>query len=225
LNTARSGAVAVLLPTGKVLIAGGSSNGLANGALNTAELFDPGERPAGEGINFRAVQNIVVRVCATGNQYQPVGEERRGESGAPVVANVSAVPGGTLPESVRVTVAVDDSPTTIEAGFKATPVLEVRGFTVSLIAGEVLVPNVLGEGNWLRAMNQKLAWLWGAKASRLPMNRDHSSVCGRHPDREVSHAVDCQNRPRRWRAARPEKAPHPLPAIHDNLLRCAMRDR
>ncbi|HET6929299.1 MAG TPA: Ig-like domain repeat protein [Candidatus Acidoferrum sp.] len=41
LNTARTGAVAVLLPNGKVLVAGGSGNGLATGALNTAELFDP----------------------------------------------------------------------------------------------------------------------------------------------------------------------------------------
>src|SRR5262249_18711137 len=41
LNTARTGAAAVLLPNGKVLIAGGSSDGTANGALNSAELFDP----------------------------------------------------------------------------------------------------------------------------------------------------------------------------------------
>jgi hypothetical protein len=41
LNTARTGATAVLLPNGKVLIAGGSGDGTANGALNTAELFDP----------------------------------------------------------------------------------------------------------------------------------------------------------------------------------------
>src|SRR5262249_19694813 len=41
LNTARTGAPAVLLPTGKVLIAGGSSDGTASGALNSAELFDP----------------------------------------------------------------------------------------------------------------------------------------------------------------------------------------
>ena len=41
LNTARTGAVAVLLPNGKILVAGGSGNGTANGALNTAELFDP----------------------------------------------------------------------------------------------------------------------------------------------------------------------------------------
>src|SRR5262249_29600747 len=40
LNTARTGAVAVLLSNGKVLIAGGSSNGSANGALNSAELLD-----------------------------------------------------------------------------------------------------------------------------------------------------------------------------------------
>src|SRR5215470_501962 len=41
LNTARTGAVAVLLPTGQVLVAGGSSDGTLVGALNTAELFDP----------------------------------------------------------------------------------------------------------------------------------------------------------------------------------------
>jgi len=41
LNAARTGAVAVLLPTGKVLVAGGSSDGTASGALNSAELFDP----------------------------------------------------------------------------------------------------------------------------------------------------------------------------------------
>ena len=41
LNTARTGAVAVLLPNGKVLVAGGSSDGTANGALASAELFDP----------------------------------------------------------------------------------------------------------------------------------------------------------------------------------------
>jgi hypothetical protein len=41
LNTARTGAVAVLLSNGKVLVAGGSSDGTANGALNTAEIFDP----------------------------------------------------------------------------------------------------------------------------------------------------------------------------------------
>ena len=42
LNIARTGALALLLPNGKVLIVGGSSDGTANGALNTAELFDPG---------------------------------------------------------------------------------------------------------------------------------------------------------------------------------------
>jgi uncharacterized repeat protein (TIGR01451 family) len=45
LNSARTGAVAVLLNTGKVtgtvLVAGGSSDGTANGALTSAELFDP----------------------------------------------------------------------------------------------------------------------------------------------------------------------------------------
>ncbi len=41
LNIARTGALAVLLPNGKVLVAGGSSDGTANGALNTAELFNP----------------------------------------------------------------------------------------------------------------------------------------------------------------------------------------
>jgi hypothetical protein len=41
LNTARTGAVAVLLPNGKVLVAGGSIDGIASGALNTAELYDP----------------------------------------------------------------------------------------------------------------------------------------------------------------------------------------
>src|SRR5262249_28725564 len=41
LNTARTGAVAVLLPNGKILVAGGSSDGSLDGALNSAELFDP----------------------------------------------------------------------------------------------------------------------------------------------------------------------------------------
>lgn len=41
LNTARTGAVAVLLPNGKILVAGGSSDGTPDGALNSAELFDP----------------------------------------------------------------------------------------------------------------------------------------------------------------------------------------
>src|SRR5215469_11080384 len=45
MNTARMGATATLLGNGKVLIAGGSNdgtfNGGPNGALNTAELFDP----------------------------------------------------------------------------------------------------------------------------------------------------------------------------------------
>ncbi|HEY6248324.1 MAG TPA: Ig-like domain repeat protein, partial [Candidatus Angelobacter sp.] len=40
LNAARTGAAAVLLANGKVLIVGGSSNGSANGALNSAELLD-----------------------------------------------------------------------------------------------------------------------------------------------------------------------------------------
>ncbi|HEY6968146.1 MAG TPA: Ig-like domain repeat protein [Candidatus Angelobacter sp.] len=41
LNAARTGASATLLGTGKVLVAGGSSDGTANGALNSAEVFDP----------------------------------------------------------------------------------------------------------------------------------------------------------------------------------------
>ncbi|MGD0735468.1 MAG: Ig-like domain repeat protein [Terracidiphilus sp.] len=41
LNAARTGHVAVLLATGKVLVSGGSSDGTPNGALNSAELFDP----------------------------------------------------------------------------------------------------------------------------------------------------------------------------------------
>src|SRR5262249_19779383 len=41
LNAARTGASATLLGTGKVLVAGGSSNGAGTGALSSAELFDP----------------------------------------------------------------------------------------------------------------------------------------------------------------------------------------
>jgi large repetitive protein len=41
LNVTRTGASATLLGTGKVLVAGGSGNGTANGALNSAEVFDP----------------------------------------------------------------------------------------------------------------------------------------------------------------------------------------
>ena len=42
LNTMRTGATATLLLNGNVLIAGGSSDGTANGALNTAELYVDG---------------------------------------------------------------------------------------------------------------------------------------------------------------------------------------
>jgi Galactose oxidase, central domain len=41
LNTARTGATATLLPNGEILIAGGSSDGMAANALNTAELYNP----------------------------------------------------------------------------------------------------------------------------------------------------------------------------------------
>jgi hypothetical protein len=41
LNTARTGATATLLANGEILIAGGSSDGTATNALNTAELYNP----------------------------------------------------------------------------------------------------------------------------------------------------------------------------------------
>src|SRR5262249_29978035 len=41
MNTPRMGATATLLGNGKVLIVGGSNDGTFNGALDTAELFDP----------------------------------------------------------------------------------------------------------------------------------------------------------------------------------------
>src|SRR4029077_16310692 len=41
LNVARMGATATSLLSGKVLVAGGSSNGTLAGALNSAEIYDP----------------------------------------------------------------------------------------------------------------------------------------------------------------------------------------
>jgi Na+(H+)/acetate symporter ActP len=59
-------------------------------------------------------------------------------TGAPVEEKTSAVPGGTEPESVNVTVAVLGWPTATVVGLTMMPVVLVRGFTVSLIADEPL---------------------------------------------------------------------------------------